>query len=157
MSCIAGIVGAFGRSDTNPIIERMMASMVYRDGHAADKAADKINHFSPDVASPNCVLASSTSIFVDTTSRTAVALDGEIYGNRERSDSPSSTLAVQWKEQGRDFPRRINGAYTAALWDDAQKTLALVRDHVGCRSLYYAPIKDGIIFASTAAAIIAIS
>ncbi len=155
MSCIAGIVGAFGKSDAGPIIERMMASMAYRDEHAAGKAVGEINRFFPDAAGPNCFFASSTSIFVDTTNRTVVALDGEIYGNPDTSGSPLRNLAVQWKEQGRDFPRRINGAYTAALWDDAQKTLALVRDHVGCRSLYYAPIKDGIIFASTAAAIIA--
>ena len=155
MSCIAGIVGAFGKSDAGPIIERMMASMAYRDEHAAGKAVGEINRFFPDAAGPNCFFASSTSIFVDTTNRTVVALDGEIYGNPDTSGSPLRNLAVQWKEQGRDFPRWINGAYTAALWDDTQKNLVLARDHIGCRSLYYAPIKDGIIFASTAAAIIA--
>jgi len=155
MSYIAGIVGVVGKSDVSPIIERMVSSMTYRDEHATGKAEGAINRFFWDTASPNCILACSTSIFVDTMSRTAVALDGEIYGNRDHSDSPSNSLAVQWKGQGRDFPRRVNGAYTAALWDEAEKTLVLVRDHIGCRSLYWAPIKDGIVFASTAAAIIA--
>ncbi len=76
MSCIAGIVGAFGKSDAGPIIERMMASMAYRDEHAAGKAVGEINRFFPDAAGPNCFFASSTSIFVDTTNRTVVALCG---------------------------------------------------------------------------------
>ena len=45
MSCIAGIVGAFGKSDAGPIIERMMASMAYRDEHAAGKAVGQIERF----------------------------------------------------------------------------------------------------------------
>ena len=155
MSYIAGIVGAFGKSEASSIIERMAACMAYRDDRAAGKEGAEIDCCFQDAASPNCFLANSTSTFIDKANRTAIALDGEIYGNLDTSDSPLGNLSVQWKKQGRDFPRRINGAYTAALWDDTQKTLVLVRDHIGCRSLYYAPLKDGIVFASTAAAIIA--
>lgn len=149
MSYIAGIVGSFGETEAKSIVARMSEKMIFRD--SANLLPIVING---NDKAPLVVLAAMHA-YSDEARECAAALEGEIYATPCLNNTAPRVLIEQWAKAGIDFPRAINGAYTAALWDRSERTLNLVRDHAGCRSLYFAPIKDGIVFASTAAAVLA--
>ncbi len=148
MSHIAGIAGAFGEAEALAIVDCM-----------TDRMRHRVMSKTPSLVigggkSPRAVI-SATHLTALTEQGMALALEGEICAVDGLTGIEPDTLIAQWEKAGNDFPRCVNGAYTAALWNSAQATLLLVRDHAGCRSLYYAPVKDGIVFASTVAAILA--
>ena len=82
--------------------------------------------------------------------RFVVILNGEIYNYRALRDQLTSkghnfhtqtdteVLLAGWAEWGSDCLAKLNGMFAFALWDDRERTLYLVRDHVGIKPLYYA-------------------
>ena len=81
-----------------------------------------------------------------------VTLNGEIYNYRELRDnsaqksrlqtqSDTEVLLAAWAEWGTDCLSRLNGMFAFAIWDDRERTLTLVRDHVGIKPLYYAQLE----------------
>lgn len=81
--------------------------------------------------------------------RFVVILNGEIYNYRELRDELQSkghrfqtqtdteVLLEAWREWGADCLAHLNGMFAFALWDDKERALYLVRDHVGIKPLYY--------------------
>jgi asparagine synthase (glutamine-hydrolysing) len=79
-----------------------------------------------------------------------VILNGEIYNYRElreqlitkghqfRTQTDTEVLLEAWAEWGEACLDRLNGMFAFALWDDGERALYLVRDHVGIKPLYYA-------------------
>jgi asparagine synthase (glutamine-hydrolysing) len=49
----------------------------------------------------------------------------------------SALILAAWKRWGADCVDRLLGDFAFAVWDDAQKTLTLVRDHMGQRHVFY--------------------
>lgn len=151
MSYVAGIIGHFDHIKAKAIIERMAKAMSYRGGIAEQISLAQGDFFSVTMVGGHCHQEKAAKV--------ALVLEGEIYTlpgqNVLTTETALPLLFRQYQQSGSDFPRTVNGAYTSALWDENKRTLYLVRDHAGCRSIYYAPIKGGILFASTAAAIIA--
>lgn len=151
MSFIAGVIGPFSPAEAKAMVDRMAKAMAYRGGNAEQIISSRANSFNMAMTGSHC--------HQDAAAKTFLALEGEVYaiaGNDNLTTATSqSDLIRQYRQTGSDFPRSVNGAYTAALWDDNHRALHLVRDHAGCRSIYYAPIEGGIVFASTAAAIAA--
>jgi asparagine synthase (glutamine-hydrolysing) len=90
--------------------------------------------------------------------RFVVILNGEIYNYRElreqltakghqfRTHSDTEVLLAAWSEWGEQCLSRLNGMFAFALWDDKDRTLFLVRDHVGIKPLYYANVSDKLKF-----------
>ena len=82
--------------------------------------------------------------------RLVVILNGEIYNYRElreqliakgrqfRTQTDTEVLLEAWAEWGEGCLDRLNGMFAFALWDDRERALYLVRDHVGIKPLYYA-------------------
>jgi len=153
MGYVAGIAGKFEDAEAFAIVRRMAAAMAFRGGVELTPVA-----LHPAGSSGRTVILGA-QVLDDKACGICTAIEGEIYA-MPGLDKPTTANALpalirQYQQAGSDFPRAVNGAYTAALWDGNNSTLHLVRDHVGCRSIYYAPIRDGIVFASTAAAVIA--
>jgi asparagine synthase (glutamine-hydrolysing) len=83
--------------------------------------------------------------------RFVVVLNGEIYNYRElreqlaarghqfRTRTDTEVLLAAWREWGEECLSHLNGMFAFALWDDKERSLFLVRDHVGIKPLYYAP------------------
>ena len=96
-----------------------------------------------------------------------VVYNGEIYNHEElRADlrarghvfstrCDTEVIAHAYEEYGDAFPERLNGMFAIALWDAARRRLLLVRDRLGIKPLYYAPLPDGgIAFASEVKALV---
>jgi asparagine synthase (glutamine-hydrolysing) len=82
--------------------------------------------------------------------RFVLTFNGEIYNYRElreqlrslghqfRTASDAEVLLAAVSEWSWDALSHLNGMFAFALWDNQERTLTLVRDHVGIKPLYYA-------------------
>src|ERR671930_760713 len=87
--------------------------------------------------------------------RLAIAFNGEIYNYRELraellqrghrlvSQTDTEMILHLYEEIGADCLERLNGMFGLALWDEAEKTLLLVRDRLGKKPVIYAHLADG--------------
>jgi asparagine synthase (glutamine-hydrolysing) len=99
--------------------------------------------------------------------RFVLTFNGEIYNYRElrdelrarghqfKTDCDAEVLLAAITEWGWESLSRLNGMFAFAVWDNRERTLTLVRDHVGIKPLYYAFLDHGFIFASEIKAILA--
>jgi asparagine synthase (glutamine-hydrolysing) len=107
--------------------------------------------------------------------RLVLTFNGEIYNYRElreelaakghqfRTQTDIEVLLTAWQEWGEASLARLNGMFAFALWDEKERALFLVRDHVGIKPLYYAqsqkPDREGgqrsFLFASEVKSILA--
>jgi asparagine synthase (glutamine-hydrolysing) len=99
--------------------------------------------------------------------RTIAALNytGEVYNYRElreelrslghtfRTNSDTEVVLHSFLEWGEASVERLNGMYAFALWDAPRQRLLLVRDRMGIKPLFYAPLKNGVLFGSEPKAI----
>lgn len=93
--------------------------------------------------------------------------NGEIYnspqlreelisrGHTFKTKSDVEVILHLYEEYGKDCVKHLRGMFAFALWDSENKRLVLARDHTGQKSLFYARLGDGLIFASEAKAILA--
>ncbi|HKU74105.1 MAG TPA: asparagine synthase (glutamine-hydrolyzing), partial [Pyrinomonadaceae bacterium] len=87
--------------------------------------------------------------------RYVLTFNGEIYNYRElreqlrslghefKTDSDAEVLLAAISEWGWDAVSHLNGMFAFAVWDNKERTLTLVRDHVGIKPLYYTLIPAG--------------
>lgn len=90
--------------------------------------------------------------------RFVIAYNGEIYNFqqlRKQLDGPwrgssDTEVLLGAFERWDVLPalKRLNGMFAFALWDRRHRQLFLARDRMGEKPLYYAPIKNGLAFAS---------
>lgn len=74
----------------------------------------------------------------------------------DRSVTTDSDLILKaWKKWGRDCPRQLLGDWSFAIWDGANQTLFIARDHFGHAGLYYYRHRDVFVFASAVSAVLA--
>jgi asparagine synthase (glutamine-hydrolysing) len=97
----------------------------------------------------------------------AVVCNGEIYnhralraelekkGHRFRGHSDCEVLAHLYEEEGEAFLGRLNGMFALALLDIPRQKLLLARDPLGMKHLYWAQVKQGLVFASEARSLFA--
>src|SRR5688572_27189979 len=99
--------------------------------------------------------------------RYVLTFNGEIYnyrelreqlrprGHRFKTDCDAEVLLAVFAEWGEEGISRLNGMFAFAVWDNRERTLTLVRDHVGIKPLYYALNSEAFIFGSEIKAILA--
>ena len=99
--------------------------------------------------------------------RFVLTFNGEIYNYRElreqlrplghqfKTDCDAEVLLAAIAEWGWEGIKRLNGMFAFAVWDKRERTLTLVRDHVGIKPLYYAALPDAFVFGSEIKAILA--
>ena len=99
--------------------------------------------------------------------RFVLTFNGEIYNYRElreqlrplghqfKTDCDAEVLLAVIAEWGWEGIKRLNGMFAFAVWDNRERTLTLVRDHVGIKPLYYAAVSEAFVFGSEIKAILA--
>lgn len=90
----------------------------------------------------------------------AIVFNGEIYNMHELKESltaegasfetasDTEVILVGYMLHGREFIKRLNGIFAAAIWDSHSKTLCLFRDRLGVKPLFYTKKGDTFIFSS---------
>ena len=94
-----------------------------------------------------------------------VVFNGEIFNHEElrrdlekrghvfSSRSDTEVIVHLYEERGLDFPEKLNGQFSIALWDKLQKRLVLCRDRFGITPLFHCWSDGGLLFASEVKAI----
>lgn len=78
----------------------------------------------------------------------------EEKGHKFRTKTDVEVIVHLYEEEGVDFPKRLNGQFAIALYDERKKQLLLVRDQIGICPLFYT-VQDGrVLFASEIKAIL---
>ncbi|HYE66486.1 MAG TPA: asparagine synthase (glutamine-hydrolyzing) [Pyrinomonadaceae bacterium] len=100
------------------------------------------------------------------TDRVWVVFNGEIYNHAElreglkrrghiyTSRTDTETILHLYEELGLDFVHEIEGDFAIALWDAEREQLALLRDRIGVKPLYFYQGNGRLIFASEIKAIL---
>ncbi|MET9130076.1 asparagine synthase (glutamine-hydrolyzing) [Streptomyces antibioticus] len=89
-----------------------------------------------------------------------LAYNGEVYnfrelraelagrGHRFTTRSDTEVVLHAYLEWGERCVERLEGMFAFAVWDPRRRSLFLARDRFGIKPLYYAPVADGLVFAS---------
>lgn len=72
----------------------------------------------------------------------------EAKGHCFRTGTDVEVILHLYEEEGLDFPKRLNGQFAIALYDERKEQLLLVRDQVGICPLFYTVSDGQVIFAS---------
>ena len=158
MCGIAGIVGL----DPERMIASMLASVEHR---GRDDSGTWVSEAIDDSGRRAC-LGHRRLAIIDTSpgghepmlshdGRYVLTFNGEIYNYRElreqlrslghefQTDSDAEVLLAAISEWSWEAVGHLNGMFAFAVWDNQERTLTLVRDHVGIKPLYYAFIPAG--------------
>jgi asparagine synthase (glutamine-hydrolysing) len=96
-----------------------------------------------------------------------ISYNGEVYnheehrprleqaGHRFKSRSDTEIILHLYEEHGDACVQYLNGMFAFAIWDAPRRRLLLARDRMGIKPLYYARVKDVLIFGSEAKALFA--
>jgi asparagine synthase (glutamine-hydrolysing) len=96
-----------------------------------------------------------------------IAYSGEIYnfaelrreldglGHRFRTRSDTEVVLHGYLQWGGRVAEKLNGMYAFAVWDGRDDRLALIRDRMGVKPLYYYRTTDGVVFGSEPKALLA--
>ena len=78
-----------------------------------------------------------------------IVFNGEIYNHLElrrelekhghvfRTRSDTEAIVHAYEEYGEDCPKKLNGMFGFAIWDERKRQLFLARDRLGIKPLYY--------------------
>ena len=85
----------------------------------------------------------------------ALRAELESAGHRFRSDSDTEALLLGWRQWGAGLLERIDGVFAFAVWDSRRRELALARDRLGIKPLYYQHGRESFRFCSNAQGLLA--
>ena len=92
---------------------------------------------------------------------TIIIYNGELYntpelrtelmsrGHKFVGHSDTEVLLHAYLEWKTDAFARLNGIFAFAIWEKRERRLTLCRDRLGVKPLFFAPIRNGLIFGST--------
>jgi asparagine synthase (glutamine-hydrolysing) len=98
--------------------------------------------------------------FGNETGRIWAVQNGELYnhgdlrrdlqadGHAFRSRCDTEVLPHLYERYGLSFPRRLQGMFGLAVWDEATRQGVVARDRLGIKPMYYAQVDDVVVFAS---------
>ncbi|MFJ8490061.1 asparagine synthase (glutamine-hydrolyzing) [Streptomyces sp. NPDC094038] len=76
-------------------------------------------------------------------------------GHRLTGHGDAELALHAYLEWGSDFPKRLEGLFALAVWDERRQELLLVRDRLGVKPLCYFRTPSGLLFASEPKALLA--
>ena len=162
MSGIAGIL-AFEDGAADPaVVRRMLDAMAHRGAEDEGLTACGCVAFGHRVRWTTNEARQERQPLASSDGRWLVTYDGRLDNPdeiRRRLDLPASfadgtLMAELVAREGPDALARCIGEYALSAWNGAERRLALVRDSLGMRPLYYAVTPRGLLWASEPQAIL---
>ena len=89
-----------------------------------------------------------------------IVFNGEIYnfpelraeleakGHKFRTKTDTETIVHAYEEWGEDCPKKLNGMFGFAIWDERNRQLFIARDRVGIKPMYYFDGEKDFVFGS---------
>ncbi|PWD97775.1 asparagine synthase (glutamine-hydrolyzing) [Marinilabilia rubra] len=96
--------------------------------------------------------------------RYVLVFNGEVYNFRElrhkfdypwQSHTDSEVILAAWEKMGPECVKQFNGMFAFAIWDREEQNLAIVRDRMGIKPLYWSLNDNGLFFSSEVRALLA--
>jgi len=82
-------------------------------------------------------------------------LAARLVPDRPLDETPDADLVLAgWREWGESLPEKLVGDFALAIIDSEKQSAFLARDPIGIKPLYYWPHAQGLVFASTPAALL---
>ena len=130
------------------------------------RATDQLEHRGPDghgtFTAPGCGLGHRRLAIIDLEGgaqplsgrdeRVQIAFNGEVYNYRSvkadlpgpwRTNSDTEVFLRAYEEGGLDGLAPLNGMWGAAIWDGRRQQLVVIRDRLGIKPVYHAPLAGG--------------
>jgi asparagine synthase (glutamine-hydrolysing) len=150
----------------DPKLINQMLSVIASRGPDGQKQTSEVGfHFGFARLAINDLSETGDQPMFSSDGQVVTMLNGEIYnapelrreletkGYRFRGNSDAEVIPHGYTEWGNSLFPRLRGMFAIAVFEKATRTLTLVRDHFGIKPLYYATIKSGVAFASSARAV----
>jgi len=165
MCAITGIISPISTYNQISLLDPMLSSMLHRGPDAtATTSLGKEGCFGHNRLAIIDLAERAKQPIWNASRRFCLIFNGEIYnyqhlkieltqrGHRFCTESDSEVLIEAWAEWGIKAIHRLVGMFAFAVWDNQLKKLFLVRDRMGEKPLFYAPIQqnlnNGLVFAS---------
>lgn len=166
---MCGICGIYNLTDKRTIdkgiLDRMLAAIIHRgpDGTQSlvlEQVALGFNRLS------FLDLSGGMQPIQNEDGKISMICNGEIYNYQELRDelmakghifktrTDVECILHLYEECGVEFPKKLNGQFAIALYDDRTKQLLLVRDQIGICPLFYTICDGRVLFASEIKAIL---
>ena len=167
MGAIAGVFVRHGPAPERATLERLAGAVAHRgpagqalwiDGPVG--LAHRQDRIVPSIAAKGQPLA-------DATGRYRIVMSGRVFNwpdlaralaARDGSEAPADCLQTVLRlfiADGSAAFARCNGGFACAIWDAAEQSLLLARDHFGVKPLYYALTGGLAVFGSEIKAVLA--
>ena len=118
------------------------AALVHRRLIVIDPEGGKQPMYSPD---RNTILIYNGELYNTPELRTELMSRGHKFVGH----SDTEVLLHAYLEWKTDAFARLNGIFAFAIWEKRERRLTLCRDRLGVKPLFFAPIRNGLIFGST--------
>ena len=167
---MCGISGAIalrrGATINRAAIETLAGRLAHRGPDAVGFAHEEDFSFAARRLAITDPTPQSNQPFWDEERSVTLVFNGEIYNHHElreelsghgfgfRTNSDTEVFLVTYRHWGADCLSRLNGMFTAVLFDRRSHSFMLIRDRIGVKPLYYAVIKDLLVFGSEIKAVI---
>ncbi|MEX0686536.1 MAG: asparagine synthase (glutamine-hydrolyzing) [Balneolales bacterium] len=173
---MCGIAGIFNTSgvDTEGQLKktRQMAEAMAHRG-PDDQGIEMISHSLPSLTFGHrrlSIIDTSSAghqPMFDSETGNWITYNGEIYNFRElrgelrkegvtfNSKTDTEVILKAYQVWGMDFVKKLRGIFAFSIWDEHEKALILVRDHMGVKPLYYWEDDSNLLFASEVRALLA--
>lgn len=164
-----GICGIVQRASTQPIAE-LLSEMLQSIQHQPWQTADRLESDGGEVAFGRVslgILNGGPQPVCDSQTSSLAVIDGELHdaerhrreletaGQRFESDSQAEILLRGYLVEGNNFLAKLDGKFSAAIWDGRSRRLVLTNDCFGMKPLYYAELPGRLLFASEIKALLA--
>ena len=154
-----GITGLAGKTANMHALPRMLGRLRHHAWYARSEWVAARGEAGLGRVALGLINVASQPVANEDGSKHAV-LEGEVYdyaAHRRRleaaghifvSVSHAELILHGLEEEGAPFLRRLEGSFSAAVWDGVARRLTLVNDCFGMRPLYYAHLPGRLLFGS---------
>jgi asparagine synthase (glutamine-hydrolysing) len=159
MPGICGVVSTCSLPELAELLAEMMQQLKHQPWYVEQAHCDEAANLALGRVTLGFVNAAEQPAFSDDRSLLAV-MEGEIYNYAEQrralsaaghvfhGDSHAELLLHGYQQEGQAFFRRLQGMFTAAIWNETCRQLILTNDRFGMKPLYYTCVAGTLLVAS---------